>query len=432
MSAMRRSPRWTGMAPPSYTVRPPQREMAQDSALLGLEPVGERLEAALLDAYPEPLLLGLVARTDRERRQNAALEATDPLERRDEPRARQVLACALGAFREQPRGEVARKGVAVRLVLREVLLHVLAIEPDTRQVRRQRVGPERQPLDALGGVTGEAEITLVGERAHGHHECLGPADLLPLSERLDGRSRDEDQEGDLGPRTLELGDLSPHVSVARLHRFGGDHLEAVARQVLREGRAERLTILVVLVERGELLVLPLAHQVVDHHLRHAVAHHHSLEDPAPAASDGRALVRKQERDLVLLEVLERRNDRRRTLRHDDREDTVLLDELLGVGLSLQRSVTVVVPHRPYLPAVDAPGVVDDLEVEVYPELRHLLAREGQRARERVRPAEQDLGVGHALLCASRDPGQHGEGEQREEDPHVHWIAFRHAVEAHPS
>src|SRR5207247_841474 len=164
MSAMRRSPRWTAMAPPSYTVRPLQREKAQDSALLGLEPVGERLEAALLDAYPEPLLLGLVARTDRERRQNAALEATDPLERRD-------------------------------------------------------------------------------ERADGHHECLGPADLLPLSERLDGRSRDEDQEGDLGLRALELGDLSPHVSVARLHRFGGDHLEAVARQVLRKGRAERLTIL---------------------------------------------------------------------------------------------------------------------------------------------------------------------------------------------
>src|SRR3989454_6181391 len=57
--------------------------------------------AALLDAYPEPLLLGLVARTDRERRQDAALEATDPLERRDEPRACQVLACALGAFRDR-------------------------------------------------------------------------------------------------------------------------------------------------------------------------------------------------------------------------------------------------------------------------------------------------------------------------------------------
>src|SRR3989442_14878428 len=209
MSAMRRSPRWTGMAPPSYTVRPPQREMAQDSALLGLEPVGKRLEAALLHAYPEPLLLGLVARTDRERRQNAALEATDPLERRDEPRACQVLACALGAFREQARSEVARKGVAVRLVLREVFLHVLAVEPDTRQVRRQRVGPERQPLDAPGGDTGEAEITLVGERAHGHHECLGPADLLPHPERLDARPRDEDQEGDPGLRAPGPGHPSP-------------------------------------------------------------------------------------------------------------------------------------------------------------------------------------------------------------------------------
>src|SRR5207247_10713359 len=120
MAEMRRSPRCTAMAPPSYTVRPLQREMEQDGVLLGLEPVGKRLEAALLDAYPEPLLLRLVARTDRERRQNAALEATDPLERRDEPRARQVLACALGAFREQPSGEVARQGVAVRLVRRRV------------------------------------------------------------------------------------------------------------------------------------------------------------------------------------------------------------------------------------------------------------------------------------------------------------------------
>src|SRR2546427_7177618 len=143
MSAMRRSPRWTGMSPAPSTVRPHQREMAQDGALLGLEPVGKRLEATLLHAYPEPLLLGLVARTDRERRQDAALEATDPLERRDEPRACQGLACALGAFREQPRSEVARKGVAVRLVLREGFLHVLAVEADTQQVRRHRVGPER-------------------------------------------------------------------------------------------------------------------------------------------------------------------------------------------------------------------------------------------------------------------------------------------------
>src|SRR2546428_3656570 len=125
MSAMRRSPRWTGMAPPSYTVRPPQREMALDSALLGLEPVGKRLEAALLHAYPEPLLLGLVARTDRDRRHGAALEATDTIERPDKPQACQVLACALGAFRAQPPDEVDRQGVAVQLDLRGVLLPVL-------------------------------------------------------------------------------------------------------------------------------------------------------------------------------------------------------------------------------------------------------------------------------------------------------------------
>src|SRR3989442_15716740 len=118
------------MSPPSYTVRPPQREMAQDGALLGLEPVGKRLEATLLHAYPQPLLLGLVARTDRERRQDAALEATDPLERRDEPRPCQGLACALRAFREQPPGEIARKGGAGRLVLREGLSQLAPGEPD--------------------------------------------------------------------------------------------------------------------------------------------------------------------------------------------------------------------------------------------------------------------------------------------------------------
>src|SRR5207247_8821004 len=59
-------------------------------------------------------------------------------------------------------------------------------------------------------------------------------------------------------------------------------------------------------------------------------HRHALEDPVPAARDGRALVREQERDTVLLEVLERRHHRWGALRDDDREHLVLLDELACV------------------------------------------------------------------------------------------------------
>src|SRR5439155_1267991 len=92
-------------------------------------------------------------------------------------------------------------------------------------------------------------------------------------------------------------------------------------------------------------------------------------DPVPAARDGRALVREQERDTVLLEVLERRHHRWGALRDDDREHLVLLDELACVRDRVLRFVTVVVPDRPHLPAVDAPAVVDGLEAEIHPELR---------------------------------------------------------------
>src|SRR2546429_6888466 len=95
---------------------------AEHRALLGPEPVGELLEAAPLHAHPEPLPLGLVVRADRDRRQDAALESTDPLERDDESLAREAAARARGALREEHRREVAREGVAVGLVLREVRL----------------------------------------------------------------------------------------------------------------------------------------------------------------------------------------------------------------------------------------------------------------------------------------------------------------------
>src|SRR5207244_1352938 len=131
------------------------------------------------------------------------------------------------------------------------------------------------------------------------------------------------------------------------------------------------------------------------------------------------LVREQERDTVLLEVLERRHDRWGALRDDDREHLVLLDELACVCHRVLRLVTVVVPDRPHLPAVDAHAVVDGLEAEIHPELRDLLAREGQRARERVRAAEQDLGVGDALLGARRRRDHHDEGEQRKEPSGSH-------------
>src|SRR5207247_9187824 len=96
--------------------------------------------------------------------------------------------------------------------------------------------------------------------------------------------------------------------------------------------------------------------------------------------------------------------RRRARRRAGLEGLVLLVELPRVGHGLLGLEAVVVVHRADLAAVDAAGVVDDLEVEVDAEARRLLARVGQRAGERVRAAEHDLGVGHALLAGAR-PGR---------------------------
>src|SRR3989442_1088334 len=107
MSAMRRSPRWTDMAPPSYTVSGPRWASPTHARrllphrLFRLEPVGELLEAALCRAHPEPVLLGLVVRADGERWQDPALPTLDGLEGGDQRLARQVPARARGAFREE-------------------------------------------------------------------------------------------------------------------------------------------------------------------------------------------------------------------------------------------------------------------------------------------------------------------------------------------
>src|SRR5207248_10254668 len=111
-----------------------------------LEPVRQRLEASLLDADPESLLLRLVVGADRERRQDAAVEVADVFERADQRLAREGAAGALGPFGEQHSREVAGEGVAIWLVLVEVLLHGCAVGLDARQIGGQRIGPERQTL----------------------------------------------------------------------------------------------------------------------------------------------------------------------------------------------------------------------------------------------------------------------------------------------
>jgi len=64
--------------------------------------------------------------------------------------------------------------------------------------------------------------------------------------------------------------------------------------------------------------------------------------------------------------------------------------------------------------VDAAGIVDHLEVEIDAELRDLLARVGQRARERVRAADNDLGIGDARLGGDPRGAQH-DGQQKQQE-----------------
>ena len=144
-------------------------------------------------------------------------------------------------------------------------MHGLAILADAGEIRRQRVGPERESLDVFGRVGGERQIPLVGKRARRDHDRVRPADLLALFEGLSARAGREHEEGHLRLGGLELGDLRAHVRGAALDRLGGGELEPVTAEIFLEGGEERLAVLVVLIEHGERLVLPLAHEVVDHH-----------------------------------------------------------------------------------------------------------------------------------------------------------------------
>src|SRR5262249_30497131 len=168
-----------------------------------------------------------------------------------------------------------------------------------------------------------------------------------------------------------------------------------------ERRQERLPILVVLVESSESLELPRASEIVDHHARLAVAQHEAAEDVLAVARLGRALKRKEQGNLVLLEVSEGGHHRRGALWRDHREDPVLLHQLFGVRHRILRAVRVVVVDRSDLATVHTTRVVENPEVQIDPEAGQLGAREGQRSGEGVRSAEQDLRVRHASL------GSHG-------------------------
>src|SRR5262245_13523059 len=62
--------------------------------------------------------------------------------------------------------------------------------------------------------------------------------------------------------------------------------------------------------------------------------------------------------------------------------------------------------------MDAARIVDHLEIEIDAELRDLLTRVGQWARERVRAADDDLAVGHAGLGGR--PARAQQDDQQEE------------------
>ncbi|PYO31273.1 MAG: hypothetical protein DMD86_12890, partial [Candidatus Rokuibacteriota bacterium] len=214
----------------------------------------------------------------------------------------------------------------------------------------------------------------------------------------------------LAIRTSEIAAKASGINVAAYKAIAfalSAFYTGVAGEVGFEGGEEGLAVLVVLVERAEPPELPLADQVLDHHARLAVAQREPAEDVLAVARLRRALEGEEHRHLVLLEVAERRHHGRRALGRDDREDLVLFHELPGVGDGVLRPVAIVIVGRADLAPVNAAGVVDDLEVEIHPVPGRLLARERERARERVRAAEQDLRVRHALIRRRRRRAEGG-------------------------
>src|SRR5438093_4208590 len=116
------APASTSARNPFSATRPPNviespSIASRATRLVGLQPVGERLEAPFFDAHPEARLLRLVVGADREGGQDAAaVEVLHRLQRGDQALARQILARALGALGEEHRGEVAGQCGSVRLV----------------------------------------------------------------------------------------------------------------------------------------------------------------------------------------------------------------------------------------------------------------------------------------------------------------------------
>src|SRR5207245_10253337 len=83
---------------------------------------------------------------------------------------------------------------------------------------------------------------------------------------------------------------------------------------------------------------------------------------------------------------------------------------LRVGCGVLRAIGAVVLGRACRAAAGPAGLVEDVEVQVGADAGELGAREGQRRGERVRRAEQDLGVRHALLGGDGCPPQCDEGQ----------------------
>src|SRR5690242_5172319 len=96
---------------PSSAVSPPnameRSSTIRRDTLLGLEPVRQLLEVALVDLHPETLALRLVVGADRQWRQDPAVPALQPFQRGHECLAREVLAGSLRALGEEHRGDVA-------------------------------------------------------------------------------------------------------------------------------------------------------------------------------------------------------------------------------------------------------------------------------------------------------------------------------------
>ena len=250
-----------------------------------------------------------------------------------------------------------------------------------------------------------------------------PADLRRRDERRDRLARSGDDEQRVGALRLQREDLLRHRLIGGVEAFLVDDEALLRGQALLQARDVVLSEGVVLVDDADLRVRHVLRDVpavqaalarivrlpADRvRLRRALARLVCAEAPVRVARGEEHL-----RHLVGVRVTPGRETGRRPQVAHEREDLVLLDELLYVGHGLSGVVRVVHDGEVDLAAVDAAVVVHVREVRGLRGRNRLVRRRDTRQREGPADVDRrlrDAGIG--TVRAERGGRRHG----REREP----------------